>query len=178
MMAEINELRRQIEEKEAINQNLQASKITIESGIDELKTALDDETQSKAALSRELQEQRHDSDMLRQKMEVEQATKADLMRRLTKCNNDVVVWKNKYETDSVQRIEELEDARNRLNLRLAECEEQVEQATAHFNSGKLTFTNISQGDQDHFRSISHFDVSERSVQNLRTSVKHAREKWE
>merc|ERR1719447_1938867 len=52
------------------------------------------------------------------------------MRRLTKCNNDVVVWKNKYETDSVQRIEELEDAKNRLNLRLAECEEQVEQATA------------------------------------------------
>lgn len=61
MMAEINELRRQIEEKEAINAQMDQNKKLTGQNIEELKRHLDDETRSKQALSEQFQIQRTDS---------------------------------------------------------------------------------------------------------------------
>ena len=58
MMAEINELRRQIEEKEAINAQMDHNKKITNQNIEELKRHLDDETRSKQALSEQFQIQR------------------------------------------------------------------------------------------------------------------------
>ena len=61
MMAEINELRRQIEEKEAINAQMDQNKKLTSQNIEELKRHLDDETRSKQALYEQFQIQRTDS---------------------------------------------------------------------------------------------------------------------
>ena len=61
MMAEINELRRQIEEKEAINAQMDQNKKLRNQNIEELKRHLDDETRSKQTLSEQFQIQRPDS---------------------------------------------------------------------------------------------------------------------
>ena len=60
-MAEINELRRQIEEKEAINAQMDQNKKITNQNIEELRRHLDDETRSKQALSEQFQVQRPDS---------------------------------------------------------------------------------------------------------------------
>ena len=102
MMAEINELRRQIEEKEAINAQMDQNKKLTNQNIEELKRHLDDETRSKQALSEQFQIQREKNDMLRTQVEENQNSKKELQRKLTKTNKEVVVWKSKYETDAVQ----------------------------------------------------------------------------
>ena len=56
------------------------------------------------------------------------------MRQLAKLNGEVGQWKTKYESDAVQRTEELEDAKKKLSGRLNEAEESVEAALAKCSS--------------------------------------------
>ena len=50
-------------------------------------------------------------DNLREHLDEEVECKADLQRQLSKANADIQVWRTKYETEGVARIEELEEAR-------------------------------------------------------------------
>lgn len=68
-------------------------------------------SQAKNALAHAVQSARHDSDLLREQYEEEQEAKAELQRSLTKGNAEVAQWRTKYETDAIQRTEELEEAK-------------------------------------------------------------------
>ena len=67
-------------------------------------------SQAKNALAHALQSSRHDCDLLREQYEEEQEGKAELQRALSKANSEVAQWRTKYETDAIQRTEELEEA--------------------------------------------------------------------
>ncbi|XP_072288188.1 LOW QUALITY PROTEIN: uncharacterized protein [Pyxicephalus adspersus] len=86
--------------------------------------------QAKNALAHALQSARHDCDLLREQFDEEQEGKSELQRNLSKCNAEVALWRNKYETDAIQRTEELEEAKKKLAIRLQEAEEAVEAANA------------------------------------------------
>lgn len=58
-----------------------------------------------------LQSARHDCDLLREQFEEEQEAKAELQRAMSKANSEVAQWRTKYETDAIQRTEELEEAK-------------------------------------------------------------------
>lgn len=49
--------------------------------------------------------------MLREQYEEEQESTAELQRSMSKANSEVALWRTKYETDAIQRTEELEDAK-------------------------------------------------------------------
>lgn len=66
---------------------------------------------AKNALAHSLQSARHDCDLIREQFEEEQEAKAELQRNLSKANSEVALWRNKYETDAIQRTEELEEAK-------------------------------------------------------------------
>lgn len=66
---------------------------------------------AKNALAHSLQSARHDCDLIREQFEEEQEAKAELQRCLSKANTEVALWRNKYETDAIQRTEELEEAK-------------------------------------------------------------------
>ena len=66
---------------------------------------------AKSALAHALQSARHDCDLLREQYEEEQEAKAELQRALSKANAEVAQWRTKYETDAIQRTEELEEAK-------------------------------------------------------------------
>nr|pir myosin heavy chain, skeletal muscle - rat (fragments) [Rattus norvegicus] len=53
-----------------------------------------------------------------------------LQRALSKANSEVAQWRTKYETDAIQRTEELEEAKKKLAQRLQDSEEQVEAVNA------------------------------------------------
>ena len=57
-----------------------------------------------------------------------------LFRQLSKSNSEQAQWRTKYETDAIQRTEELEDAKKKLSSRLSEAEESVEAALAKCSS--------------------------------------------
>lgn len=67
--------------------------------------------QAKNALAHGVQSARHDCDLLREQFEEEQEAKAELQRAMSKANSEVAQWRNKYETDAIQRTEELEEAK-------------------------------------------------------------------
>jgi len=68
-------------------------------------------SQSKQSLAHALQAARHDLDLLREQIEEEQEGKAELQRALSRANTEVSNWRTKYETDAIQRMEELEEAK-------------------------------------------------------------------
>ena len=68
--------------------------------------------QAKSALAHALQSARHDCDLLREQYEEEQEAKAELQRAMSKANSEVAQWRTKYETDAIQRTEELEEAKH------------------------------------------------------------------
>ena len=76
-----------------------------------LATSMINFSQAKNALAHAVQSARHDADLLREQFEEEQEAKAELQRSLSKANSEVAQWRTKYETDAVQRTEELEDAK-------------------------------------------------------------------
>ena len=67
--------------------------------------------QAKNALAHAVQSARHDGDLLREQYEEEQEAKAELQRGMSKANSEVAQWRTKYETDAIQRTEELEEAK-------------------------------------------------------------------
>merc|ERR1712186_317079 len=67
---------------------------------------------------------------LREQYEEEQESKAELQRSWSKANAEVASWRTKYETDAIQRTEELEEAKKKLAAKLQEMEELVESTQA------------------------------------------------
>ena len=133
-VTEMNELRRVLEEKETITNQLQRIKNSVSQSNEELRRQVEDETKSKSQLAHQVQATQHDYDLLKEQAEEESESKNELMRQLSKLNGEVGHWKTKYETDAVQRTEELEDAKKKLSCRLSEAEESVETALSKCSS--------------------------------------------
>ena len=133
-ITEINELKRTLEEKDTISNQLTRTKNSVNQSNDEVRRHLEEETKAKSILAHQVQASQHDYDLLKEQAEEELENKNELMRQLTKLNAEVGQWKNKYETDAVQRTEELEDAKKKLSGRLGEAEESVEAALAKCSS--------------------------------------------
>lgn len=77
--------------------------------------------------------------MLREHMEEETESKQEVQRNLSKSQTEVGHWRNKYETDAIQRTEELEEAKKKLVVRLQDSEEQVEATQGKLKNQILLF---------------------------------------
>jgi len=53
----------------------------------------------------------HDIDNIREQLEEESEAKADIQRQLSKANAEVQLWRTKYESEGIARVEELEEAK-------------------------------------------------------------------
>lgn len=71
--------------------------------------------QSKNALAHAMQSSGHDCDLLREQYDEEQEGKSELQRTLSKANAEVAQWRTKYETDAIQKTEELEETSERVD---------------------------------------------------------------
>ncbi|KFP01407.1 Myosin-4, partial [Calypte anna] len=130
LQTESGEYSRQEEEKDALISQLSRGKQGFTQQIEELKRHLEEEIKAKNALAHALQSARHDCDLLREQYEEEQEAKGELQRALSKANSEVAQWRTKYETDAIQRMEELEEAKDKLAQRLQDAEEHVEAVNA------------------------------------------------
>ncbi|XP_063071716.1 myosin heavy chain, fast skeletal muscle-like [Engraulis encrasicolus] len=126
LTTENGEFARQLEEKEALVSQLTRGKQAFVQQIEELKRGVEEEVKAKNALAHAVQSARHDCDLLREQFEEEQEAKAELQRGMSKANGEVAQWRAKYETDAIQRTEELEESKKKLAQRLQEAEESIE----------------------------------------------------
>merc|ERR1719411_475375 len=70
-----------------------------------------------------------DLENLREKLENEAMRKSDALKALSKAQAETQLWKSRFETEGMGRIEELEGARNKLQAKIVENEELVDVLT-------------------------------------------------
>uniref|UniRef100_A0A8C6Y7E2 Myosin heavy chain 16 n=1 Tax=Naja naja TaxID=35670 RepID=A0A8C6Y7E2_NAJNA len=134
LQAENNELSREHEESQSrLNQVLRV-KTSLTSQVDDFKRQLDEESKARSAAVVSLANTKHDLDLIKEQLEEEQTGKAELQRLVSKLNTEVTTWRTKYETDAIQRTEELEETKRKLTARLQEAEETAETAQARVAS--------------------------------------------
>ncbi len=67
-----------------------------------------------------------DLESIRVRIEEESEQKSDILKALSKAAAETQLWKSKFETEGMGRVEELEGNRAKLNARLQEAEETID----------------------------------------------------
>nr|ABB96414.1 masticatory myosin heavy chain 2M [Canis lupus familiaris] len=139
-------MKAEIDDLNASMETVQKSKMNAEAHIRKLEDSLSEANAKVAELERNqaeinavrtrlqamvsLANTKHDLDLVKEQLEEEQGGKSELQRLVSKLNTEVTTWRTKYETDAIQRTEELEETKRKLAARLQEAEETAEAAQA------------------------------------------------
>merc|ERR1711892_840080 len=142
LQVENQDLNRQIEELEAAIANTNKGKISVTTQLEDSKALADAEAKDRAALLTKFKMMSTDLENLREKLENEAMRKSDAMKALSKAQAEIQLWKSRYETEGMGRIEELEGARAKLQAKIVENEElvdvlQTKVANAEKSKGRL-----------------------------------------
>merc|ERR1712112_590801 len=142
LQVENQDLTRQIEELEAAIANMNKGKISVTTQLEDTKALADAEAKDRAALLTKFKMFSTDLENLREKLENEAMRKSDAMKALSKAQAEIQLWKSRYETEGIGRIEELEGARAKLQAKIVENEElvdvlQTKVANAEKSKGRL-----------------------------------------
>merc|ERR1719230_1143746 len=142
LQVENQDLNRQIEELEAAIANMNKGKISVTTQLEDTKSLADAEAKDRAGLLTKFKMMSTDLENLREKLENEAMRKSDAMKALSKAQAEIQLWKSRYETEGLGRIEELEGARNKLQAKIVENEElvdvlQTKVANAEKSKGRL-----------------------------------------
>merc|ERR1719466_657598 len=126
LQVENQDLNRQIEELEAAIANMNKGKISVTTQLEGPKALADAESKDRSSLLTKYKMMSTDLENLREKLENEAMRKSDAMKALSKAQAEIQLWKSRYETEGLGRIEELEGARNKLQAKIVENEELVD----------------------------------------------------
>merc|ERR1712213_203926 len=142
LQVENQDLNRQIEELENAIANMNKAKISVTTQLEDTKSLADAEAKDRASLLTKFKMLSTDLENLREKLENEAMRKSDALKALSKAQAETQLWKSRYETEGMGRIEELEGARNKLQAKIVENEELVDVlstkvATAEKSKGRL-----------------------------------------
>merc|ERR1712003_215372 len=127
LQVENQDLNRQIEELENAIANMNKAKISVTTQLEDTKALA--EAKARAALLTKYKMMSTDLENLREKLENEAMRKSDALKALSKSQAEIQLWKSRYETEGMGRIEELEGARNKLQSKIVENEELVDVLT-------------------------------------------------
>ena len=124
----------QLEEAESHISGFAKIKQQLQAQIEEARRLAEDEARSRNSASQQLRSLSQDFESVKQSLEEEVQIKLEYQKTITKITSELQMWRSKYETEGLARAEELEEAKRKLAAKLAEAEEQVEQALAKCNS--------------------------------------------
>merc|ERR1712158_188178 len=129
LQVENQDLNRQIEELENAIANMNKAKISVTTQLEDTKSLSDAESKDRASLLTKYKMMSTDLKNLREKLENEAMRKSDALKALSKAQAETQLWKSRFETEGMGRIEELEGARNKLQAKIVENEELVDVLT-------------------------------------------------
>merc|ERR1711994_470676 len=126
LQVENQALNRQIEELENAIANTNKAKISVTTQLEDTKALSDAEAKDRASLLTKYKMMSTDLENMREKLENEAMRKSDALKALSKSQAEIQLWKSRFETEGMGRIEELEGARNKLQSKIVENEELVD----------------------------------------------------
>merc|ERR1719167_2079182 len=90
----------------------------------------DSEARDRSALLTKYKHMSTELEGVKEKIDDEHMRKSDAMKQLSKAQAEIQLWRSRYETEGLGRVDELEMARNKLQARIAEAEETVDSLQA------------------------------------------------
>lgn len=108
---ENSDLSRQLEDVDSQVSQLNNLKSQLAQQLEDTKRLADEEARERATLLGKFRNVEHDLDGLREQLDEECAAKADLQRQVAKANADAQLWRAKYESEGIARVEELEESK-------------------------------------------------------------------
>merc|ERR1712079_787945 len=126
LMIENQDLCRQIEETENAINALAKNKISLTTQLEDTKRLADAEARDRAALLTKFKNLNTEIGNLRERTEEESEKKNDVLRAPSKAGAEIQLWRSKFETEGLGRIDELEAGKHKLTAKIVESEEQIE----------------------------------------------------
>merc|ERR1711990_1294193 len=126
LQVENQDLTRQIEETEAAIAALGRNKISLTTQLEDTKRMGDAEARDRASLLSKFKSLNSELESLKDRIEEENEKKSDALKGLSKAQAEVQLWRSKYETEGLGRVDELEGIKAKISARLAEAEETIE----------------------------------------------------
>merc|ERR1719270_2405306 len=91
-----------------------------------MKALADSEAKDRGALLAKFKMLSTDLENLQEKLENENIRKSDALKALSKAAAEIQLWRSRFETEGMGRLEELETGRAKLQSRIVEAEETVD----------------------------------------------------
>merc|ERR1719385_717326 len=135
---ENQDLTRQIEETESAIAALGKGKISLTTQLEDTKRLADAEARDRASLLTKYKNLSTESENLRMRIEEEADKKNDVLKALSKAQAEIQLWRSKFETEGLGRIDELEGSKAKLSSRVAEAEETIDSLNAKVSSTEKT----------------------------------------
>merc|ERR1712080_520597 len=110
----------QIDELEAAIANMNKGKISVSTQLEDTKSLANAESKDRSSLLTKYKMMATDLENMR---------KSDSLKALSKAQAEIQLWKSRYETEGMGRVEELEAARGKLQAKIVESEELVDVLT-------------------------------------------------
>merc|ERR1712027_170320 len=120
------DLERQIEEGEAAMAALNKNKISLTTQLGDTERMADSEARDRSAMLTKYKHMSTELEAVKEKIDDEHQRKSDALKQLSKAQAEIQLWRSRYETEGLGRVDELEMARNKLQARIAEAEETVD----------------------------------------------------
>merc|ERR1719220_171735 len=138
LIVESQDLSRQIEETENALAALGKSKVSLSTQLEDTKRLADAESRDRASLTTKYKNLATDCENMKMKIEEEAERKNDTLRALSKAQAEIQLWKSKFETEALGRIDELEGNRSKLGARVNESEETIDSLNAKISATEKT----------------------------------------
>merc|ERR1712076_261256 len=126
LSVEKQDLERQIEETENAIANLGKNKISLTTHLEDTKRMGDAEARDKASLLSKFKSLTTELEGMKDRIDEENEKKSDALKALSKAQAEVQLWRSKYETEGLGRVDELEGSKQKVSARLQEAEETIE----------------------------------------------------
>merc|ERR1712180_374534 len=143
LQVENQDLSRQIDELEVAIANMNKSKISVSTQLEDNKSLANAESKDRASLLTKYKMFATDLENLREKLENENMRKSDALKALSKAQAEIQLWKSRYETEGMGRVEELEAARGKLQAKIVESEELVDVLTTKVANAEKSKTRMT-----------------------------------
>ena len=170
LAVERDDMEKQILDGENQMRNLAKMKSSLANQLEDMKRLAEGEARDKALLVGKFKGLEGELEKLRERIEEENSAKADIQRSLSRNVAEAQIWKSKYSTEAVARIEDLENAKSKLVARINEAEECIEglnlkvQATEKIRNRYAI--DLEDLQMEHERITSAIAVAEKKLKNF------------
>merc|ERR1739846_253360 len=125
LMVEQCDLTHHLEEAERTLHQLSKDKTSLTTQLDDSKRLADAETRERINLLGKMRNLEHELEVMKEHLDEECEAKQEIARQLSKAFADIQLWKTRYETEGVARIEEIERDKTKVGARLSEGEDTI-----------------------------------------------------